>query len=104
MGQLIDVTGTTTFDDVVVFDTDRGITGQDGSGFGSAAEAAAASGFAARLADRLFDAVPGIDHVWVASSQVVVRRPGGWPDETTVAAADVVRRFFVFYDETAAAS
>lgn len=104
MGQLIDVTSTTIVADVVVFDTDRSITGQDGSGFASGEEAVSAPGLAARLAARLFDAVAGVDNVWIASSQVVVRRPGGWSDDAVAGAADVVRRFFVFYEETAAAS
>lgn len=99
MGQLIEVTGTTVVGDVAVFDTDRGITGQDGAGFASAAEADAAGSFAGRLAARIFAAVDGVDRVWVASSQVVVRHPGGWEQGALAAAGDAVRRFFLFYDE-----
>ena len=75
MGQPIQVAAT-RLGDVALFDTDRSISGQDGMGFASIAEAEAASEFPAKLAARLFDADSAVDHVFAASNQVVVRPPG----------------------------
>jgi len=97
MGKQITVSATSVVGDVAVFDTDRSITGQDGTGFASAAEAASGEAFSARLATRLFGAVPGLSHVFVASSQVVLRRDRAWDPAALQAAGDVVSGFFVFY-------
>ncbi|HSG78836.1 MAG TPA: hypothetical protein VLD62_04580, partial [Acidimicrobiia bacterium] len=97
MGQPISVLETTVVGDVLMIDTDRSITGQDGSGFGSAAEAAEAATFPGELAGRLFSADDAVAGVFVASNQVVVERTGGWDDATTAAAESIVANFFVFY-------
>jgi hypothetical protein len=81
---------------VAVFDTDRSVTGQDGSGF-DATTAADATSIPGQLARRLFEADPDVDHVFVASSQVVVRRRDGWSDGARDRAADVIAGFFVHY-------
>lgn len=94
MGQIINVT-TNVLDDVALFDTDRTITGQDGSAYGSAAEAD--STFPGRLAHRLFGVDPSIVHVFVASNQAVIRRNGGWPPAALKVASDTISEFFVFY-------
>ncbi|NND02855.1 MAG: hypothetical protein HKN91_08710 [Acidimicrobiia bacterium] len=100
MGQKIEV-ASTVVEDIAMFDTDRGITGQDGVSFSSGQEIAA-DDFPALLADRLFQDVPGIDHVFVASNQVVVRRPHGWDEDVVATAAGVISNFFLFYpDDTA---
>lgn len=96
MGQSIEVTSQ-VMDDVVIFDTDRAITGQDGVSYSSTQEIAATD-FPAQLAKRLFADVSGIDHVFVASNQVVVRRPHGWDDDVVETAKQVIARFFRFYD------
>ena len=83
--------------DVAVFDTDRSITGQDGIGFASAGDAADMASFPARLAARLFETVSGLDHAFVASSQVVLRRSGGWDESARSAAEAAIAEFFVFY-------
>lgn len=97
MGKPIAVTSRGVVGDVAVFDTDRSITGQDGIGFASAADAAADATFAGKLATRLFEAVPGLGHAFIASSQVVVRRTGGWDDASRSAAESAIAGFFVFY-------
>jgi hypothetical protein len=97
MGQPIDVSAR-TIDDVTVFDTDRSITGQDGASFASAEEAGARSGwFPADLASRVFAADSAVDHVFVASNQVVVRRRGGWGDDDRDRVSSIVRGFFLHY-------
>jgi hypothetical protein len=98
MGQSITV-GATPLDRVVVFSADRSLTGQDGAAFGSAEEAAAAAGFPAALATRLFTSDPAIDHVYVASSEVVVRRSGDWDPDSIRAAATIIEDLFRFYSE-----
>jgi hypothetical protein len=96
MGQPIEVSSQVVGDSAV-FDTDRSITGQDGSEFTSAAEAAATDGFPAVLAQRLFAGDPAISAVFIASNVVTVTRPGGWDDATLATANQIVSDFFVFY-------
>jgi len=100
MGQPIEVAAT-RFDDVVVFDTDRSISGQDGEDFGSREDADAGATFPAQLAQRLFAGVDGVDHVFVASNQVVMRRSGQWDQPEVDAAAQVISDFFLYYPDTA---
>ena len=95
MGQPITISGTTVDGAVAAFHTDRGITGQDGVSFASAD--ASDGSFPGDLAARLFGADEAIDHVFIASNQVVVRRDGGWDDDSVAAAGSVVEAFFVFY-------
>jgi hypothetical protein len=95
MGQPITISGTTVDGAVAAYHTDRGITGQDGVSFPSAD--ATDESFPGRLAARLFESDTSIDHVFVASNQVVVRRDGGWDDAGLAAAGEVVEAFFVFY-------
>jgi hypothetical protein len=96
MGMAITVDSTRMVGEVAVFDTNRSVTGQDGAGFGDAA-AAAVETTPARLAARLFAGDPAVAHVFVASSQVVVRRRGGWDDAALAAALGVIAGFFVHY-------
>lgn len=96
MGQSIEVSSQ-VIDDIVMFDTDRAITGQDGVSYSSSDEIGDTE-FPAELAKRLFTEVSGIDHVFVASNQVVVRRPHGWDDDVVETAGQVIARFFRFYD------
>ncbi len=97
MGQHITVAAPTVVGDTAVFDTDRSLSGQDGIGFSSADEAAAIDTFPARLAGRLFTADPALSHVFVASSQAVLRRKGSWDSKTLAAASEVLSNFFVHY-------
>jgi hypothetical protein len=98
MGQTIEVKSV-VLGDVAVFDTDRTMTGQDGLGFDSIAAARSDTTTAARLASALFEGEDSIDHVFVLSNQVTVRRSGGWNDEIAAGAAETIRDFFIFYDE-----
>ena len=98
MGQLIRV-ATVPMGDLAVFDTDRSITGQDGHEYGSLEEARAGQTFPSELAARLFEADEEVRHVYVLSNTVVVRRSGGWEEEVLEGAAEVIRTFFVFYEQ-----
>jgi len=97
MGQKIEVAASVV-DDIALFDTDRSITGQDGIAFSSADELDETE-MPGQLADRLFQDVPGIDHIFIASNQVVVRRPHGWDDPVVESASGVISDFFLFYPD-----
>jgi hypothetical protein len=101
MGQPITVLGTTVLGEVVLIDTDRSITGQDGSTYQSPDEAT--DDFPGRLAARIFGQIDRVTHVFVASNQVVVGRDGGWDDAALQTASEVVTEFFVFYEGQEAA-
>lgn len=94
MGQTIQMESVTV-GEIALFDTDRTMTGQDGVGF---SPGMVAGGTPGSLAGRLFEADSAIDHVFVLSNQVTVRRRGGWDDESLKAATSVVRDFFVHYE------
>ena len=99
MGQSIEVVGTAAVDDVVIFAIDRGLTGMDGHEYDSAAEAEAEDGFPALLARRLFESVNGVDRVFVAGNDVLVRRSGGWDDTARDQAASIIEDLFRFYPD-----
>ena len=96
MGQSIEVEPQ-VIGDVAIFATDRGLTGQDGSGYESAAQAAGDDRFPGRLAQRLFALDEQLDSVWIASNSAVLRRPGGWDDAAVASTADVIGSFFLYY-------
>ncbi len=98
MGQTITVEATRV-GDVVIYGADRSLSGQDGAGFASLDEAAAAEGFPADLARRIFERDPQVANVFVASNQVVVRRSDGWNDATVADTADVITTFFRYYPD-----
>ena len=98
MGQSITV-ASKQLDDFCVFTTDRSITGQDGSTFASLAAAESAADFPALLARRLFASDAGIDHVYVASNDVVVRRSPNWDGDRVAAASRVIEELFRFYPD-----
>ena len=73
-----------------IFETDRGITGQDGTGYDSADEASLDDGFPGRLAGRVFAADDEVSRVWIAGNTVIVTRSGGWTEGATGAVGDVI--------------
>lgn len=97
MGQTIEIRDTDVVGDVLVIDADRTLAGQDGEAFNGVEAARRGTTFPARLAVRLYEQVPGIDHVFVMSNAVSIRRPRGWSDEEREGAARVVSEFFRFY-------
>lgn len=99
MGQSITV-DSRTVDGFCVFTTDRSLTGQDGARFESVEAAATDEGFPATLAARLFDADESVDHVWVASNDVIVRRTNGWDASAVDSAARTIGDLFRFYPES----
>jgi hypothetical protein len=98
MGQSITVESK-QLGDFCVFTTDRSITGQDGSVFSSAAAAESEDDFPAVLATRLFASDDGIEHIYVASNDVVVRRTPSWDTNQVAAASQVIEELFRFYPD-----
>ena len=100
MGQTIEINNTTVIDRMLMIDTDRTLAGQDGEAYGGVEAARRSVTFPGRLAVRLFEDDPGIDHVFVMSNQVAVRRFAGWDAEKASVAERVVADFFRFYPDT----
>ena len=96
MGQDVEIKDSVEFGDVLIVDTDRSFTGQDGQAI---APGSSEGGVAARLADRLFALDLGIDHVYVLQNAVTIRRPGGWDEDTAGRVTDVTNAFLRFYEE-----
>jgi hypothetical protein len=99
MGQKIELRSTTVLGEVALYDTDRSVTGQDGTAYPSAEAAAAGDDFPDRLAAEIFGADDAVSHVFIASNQVSVRRDGGFGGAAAERIGQVISEFFVFYAE-----
>ena len=100
MGQDVEIRNTATVGDVLVIDTDRSFTGQDGQSIGPDLTG---QGVPLQLARRLFGLDVGIDHVFVLQNAVTVRRPGGWDEESAQAVTETTHSFLRFYPDELAA-
>jgi hypothetical protein len=97
MGQTIQIWDANVVAEMLLVSTDRSLTGQDGETYTPDDSISSDSIFPAQLAARLFQSDPSIDHVYVMSNVLSIRRPGGW-DETSIASTrEVVANFFLFY-------
>lgn len=96
MGQNVEIKKTTSIGDVLVIDTDRSFTGQDGHTITPDSER---HGVPGRLADRLFALDLGIDHVYILQNTVTMRRSGGWDEDSAGVVSDVTGSFLRFYDD-----
>jgi ferredoxin--NADP+ reductase len=98
MGQLIAVEPRVV-EDLLLLSCDRSLTGQDGVAFESADQAAAGTTPPGVLTRRLFAGDTAIDHVYVHSSEVVVRRRGGWDQDSINTASHILSNLFVFNEQ-----
>lgn len=98
MGQLIEVEPV-RLGNVVIFDTDRSLSGQDGETFTDAESAASAGTFPGLVAEALFAHDASLVSVYVYSNAISVRRSGDWTDAQTDEAGEVIRNFLVHYEE-----
>ena len=73
------------------------MAGQDGVAFVSSIGAGRAEGAPALLAQRLFEADPEIDHVFVMSNSVSVGRRKDWSADAVEEASGVISALFSFY-------
>ncbi len=101
MGQTIQILETVQVGDILMVTTDRTLTGQDGESFTGPVTAATVDTFAARLAVRLFEAEPTVDHIYVMSNALSIRCRGGWIPETVEDARTTIAAFFRFYPDRA---
>ena len=98
MGQVIAVESRVV-DDVALLSGDRSLTGTAGEAYTSPDEAAASTTFPGVLAQRMFEEDSAIDHVYIFSNDVVVRRRGGWDEASLGAVTLILSNFFVFYGD-----
>jgi hypothetical protein len=96
MGQDVVIKETVTMGDVLMVDTDRSFTGQDGHVI---TPDSVRHGVPGVLADRIFALDLGVDHIYVLQNTVTVRRPGGWDDEAAVSVTEVVGSFLRHYPD-----
>jgi hypothetical protein len=96
VGQDVRIRDVVAVGDVVVIDTDRSFTGQDGQLITPGREG---SGVPGLLAERLYALDIGIDHVFVQQNAVTARRPAGWDRASAEIVAEVTGSFLRFYDE-----
>ncbi|MDX1469270.1 MAG: hypothetical protein R3258_08005 [Acidimicrobiia bacterium] len=96
MGQNVEIKSSVAVGDVLIIDTDRSFTGQDGEAVRPGQKGAGVPGM---LADRLFALGLGIDHVYVLQNTVTVRRPGGWGDQAAEEVAKATHSFLRYYDD-----
>jgi len=97
VGQTIEILKTTAIDHMLVIETDRNLASQNGESYAGIDAAGRGTTFPAKLATRLFEADAGIDHVFVMSNTVSVRRPRGWDDVHVEVTRRVVGEFYRFY-------
>lgn len=97
MGQAIEIKSVNPVDRVLVIDTDRSLTGQDGQSFTGKQTAAQVGTFPAMLAVRLFESDPEVDYVHVMSNAISIRRLKPWDVESQDSASGVVADFFLVY-------
>ncbi len=94
MGQTVVVNNAVEMGDLLLVDTDRSFTGQDGMALSPENPGEAVPGL---LAKALFEVDPSIDHAYVLQNTITMRRVGGWDDESRAAVLDVVEKFLLFY-------
>ncbi len=80
MGQTIQIRDADVVGDVLLVSTDRSFTGQDGESLHPRRPIGPGAIFPAQLAARLFESDPSIDHVYVMSNVLSIRRSEGWDD------------------------
>lgn len=98
MGQQIEIKSSAVLGAMLVIDTDRSLTGQNGEAFATPQEATGTT-LGAQLAAAMFEVLPSADHVFTASSTVSVRATEPWTDEHVAAATGAVRNFFTYWSD-----
>lgn len=100
MGQNVEIKESVTMGDVLLIDTDRSFTGQDGHIITPDSERHGVPGL---LASRLFDLGIGVNHIYVLQNSVTVRRDGDWDEATADQVARVTETFLRYYPDDEAA-
>ncbi len=100
MGQTIEISNVDVVGNVAVFTANRTLGGQDGETF--AGPVHDPTTYPGRLANRLYEMIEGINHVFILSNTVTVRHPEGWDEQRIHSVNEVITPFFRFYEEAAA--
>ena len=100
MGQTIEIRDADVVGDIMMVSTDRSLTGQDGESYVAGTPIGPDPTFPAHLAVRLFESDADIDHIYVMSNVLSIRRRGGWDDSSSAEASSVVSSFFNFYRDS----
>ena len=101
MGQRIEIDGTRRVEDSVIVSTNRSLTGTLGEGYESAEDAREVDTFGAKAAVDVFESDERINRVYVDSNMLVIRREGGWDEDSVAAVSKVIEEFFLFYPDAA---
>lgn len=96
MGQDVEIKDSVTLDGVLIVDTDRTFTGQDGHAISPDTEV---DGVVGLLAERLYGLNLGIDHIYVLSNTVTVRRPEPWDEDSAGAVERAIHSFLRYYSD-----
>ncbi len=96
MGQNLEILKTSTIGDVLLIDTDRSLTGQDGHVVEPGSDE---EGVVGKLATDLFGLDIGIDHIYVLQNTITVRRPSGWDEKTAAQVGDATSIFLRYYGD-----
>ena len=94
MGQPVAIRESVQMGNLLIVDTDRSFTGQDGQSMTTDQPGHSVPGL---LAGRLFDLGIGIDHIHVLQNTVSLRRDRDWDAEAESAALAAVEDFLRFY-------
>ncbi len=95
MGQTVEIRDVVELDEVLLIDTDRSFTGQDGH---EITPDSIADGVPGLLANQLFALDIGINHVFVLQNTISVRRNAGWDQETSDRVTEATAKFLRFYE------
>lgn len=96
MGQNVEIKDSVTMGEILVIDTDRSFTGQDGHIITPESERHGVPGL---LAQKLFELGIGVNHIYVLQNAVTVRRDGGWDEDSAGQVAKVTETFLRYYPD-----
>ncbi len=97
MGQTVVIRDTVTMGNLLLIDTDRSFTGQDGQSITPDDPGRSVPGL---LGERLFALDLGIDHLHVLQNTVSIRRSAEWDDDSVGQVRRVTEEFLRFYTDS----
>ena len=94
MGQNVEIRDMVEMGEILLVDTDRSFTGQDGHAITPGAHGEGVPGV---LASRIFELGLGVDYIYVLQNQVTLRRSGGWDDPSLREQVAETTKYFLRY-------
>jgi hypothetical protein len=98
VGQQIEIKSSVVLGNMLVIDTNRTLTGQNGEAYASLDDAVGPT-LPAELAGSLFSSLGDVDHVFTASNSISVRAKQAWSEPDVAIANATVRNFFTYWDD-----